>query len=354
MGKVTEKGHFLRRGAMVIGGIIAFWLGLRYLLPPVLPFVIAFLLSVATEPLGQRLKEKSGLSATASGIVVLLGVYLVLGLGCWFLGKILLRELSRLWQYLPYWAENLRPALASLREKGERLFQSLPDDLGNLLRSSADGIYGGIGRIMEKIPATMLNFFTHTAKKVPSFLLAFVTTLVAGFFMAGRLDALRRGLSRILPKPWRKHITTLWQKSRGALKGWLMAESKLSAVTFLITTSGFLFLRVPFPLLLGLCTAVVDFLPVLGAGTVLIPWALWCFVQGARLRALSLVLLYAVTITTRTMLEPRLVGKHMGIPPLLTLFSAYVGARFFGILGLVLFPLVASVVCRVREWGSGA
>ncbi len=353
MGKHTEKGHILRRGAMILGGFLAFWLGVKYLLPLLLPFALAFLLTAATEPLARRLEEKSGLSSTAAGVVVLAGCYLVLGAAVWFLSKILLRELSRLWQYLPYWAEHLRPTLATIREKTEDFFRSLPQGLGDLLRSAADGLYGGVGGLMEKLPAAALGFFTRAAKGVPAFLLGFVTTLAAGFFMAGRLSVLRRGLSRILPKPWRKTITNLWQKSRGAVKGWLLAEVKLSSVTFLLTTGGFLLLRVPWPLLLGLTTAVVDFLPVFGAGTVLLPWAIFCLIQGQRLRALALGLLYASTVLTRTMLEPRFMGKHMGIPPLLTLFAAYVGARLLGLWGLVLFPVGAAVACRLRTLGQG-
>ncbi len=338
---------------MILGGFLAFWLGAKYLLPLILPFALAFLLTAATEPLARRLEEKSGLSSTAAGIAVLLGCYLVLGAGLWFLGKILLREISRLFQYLPYWVEQLRPSLSVLREKGEKFFLSLPQGLGDLLRSATDGLYGGVGRLMEKLPATALGIFTRIAKGVPAFLLGFVTTLAAGFFMAGKLSVLRRGLSRILPKPWRKTITNLWQKSRGAVKGWLLAELKLSSVTFLLTTGGFLLLRVPWPLLLGLATAVVDFLPVFGAGTVLIPWAIFCLLQGMRLRALALGLLYAATVMTRTMLEPRFMGKHMGIPPLMTLFAAYVGARLLGLWGLVLFPVGAAVVCRLRTLGQG-
>ena len=353
MEKATEKRTLLRRGAALLGGFLAFWLGLRYLLPLILPFVLAFFLTAATEPLCRRLEEKTGLSAPAAGVAVLLVCYVLLGLGIWFLGKILLRELSRLFQYLPYWAEEFRPVLGSLREKGERLFLSLPQGIGDLLRSAADGIYGGVGHLAKKLPAAILDVFARIIKGLPAFFLGFVTTLAAGFFMAGKLSVLRKGLSRILPKPWRRAITNLWQKSRGAVKGWLLAELKLSSVTFLIATSGFLLLRVPFPLLLGLFTAVVDFLPVFGAGTVLIPWALFCLLQGQRLRAVALGLLCASAILTRTMLEPRLVGKHTGIPPLLTLFAAYVGARLLGLWGLVLFPVGAAVVCRLRILGQG-
>ena len=123
---------------------------------------------------------------------------------------------------------------------------------------------------------------------------------------------------------------------------------KLMIVSALVLTVGFLILRVDYPLLFGLIIALIDALPALGTGLILIPWALFMYLQGNSFLGTGLLLLYGAAALLRTALEPRLLGKQMGLDPLLTLLALYGGYRLLGIPGMILFPIGAMMLKQFR------
>lgn len=123
-------------------------------------------------------------------------------------------------------------------------------------------------------------------------------------------------------------------------------------VTFLIVSAGLFLLSIDAPLVLGAVIAVVDALPVFGTGTVLIPWGLWSLLQGDTVLGVGLLILYGLAAATRTSLEPRLVGKQIGLHPLLALLSMYAGFQLFGIAGMILLPLLAILARQLWTYGG--
>ena len=127
---------------------------------------------------------------------------------------------------------------------------------------------------------------------------------------------------------------------RRVLGGWLRAQLKLMVVTFVLLLTGFLLLGIQMPLVLALTVALLDALPLLGTGTVLIPWGLLAMASGSLRRGTVLLLLYGLAALTRNVLEPRLLGSQLGLSPLLTLLAIYAGYRAFGFGGMLLLPIL--------------
>ena len=141
---------------------------------------------------------------------------------------------------------------------------------------------------------------------------------------------------------------------RAALRGYVLAQGKLLLVTFGVVSLGLLAaLRRPHAVLLGALIAVVDALPVLGSGTVLLPWAAVSLLRGSGGLALGLTVTYAAAAFARSALEPRLLGRQIGLPPLLTLLSLYAGYRLFGLAGMILLPLAVLLAKQVWELAEG-
>ena len=115
-------------------------------------------------------------------------------------------------------------------------------------------------------------------------------------------------------------------------------------VSYGIVSLGFLLLNISHGLLWAALVALVDAVPLLGTGTVLLPWALVCFLQDQHFRAIGLLCIYGAAMLTRTVLEPKLVGKQLGLDPLLTLLALYLGYRFWGFAGMLLAPVLAAAV----------
>ena len=128
---------------------------------------------------------------------------------------------------------------------------------------------------------------------------------------------------------------------KGAVLGWLKAQLKLCGVTWGVLTLGFFLLKVRHAPLWALGVALVDAFPILGTGAVLVPWSLVSFLQGGTGRAFGLLTLYAAAALGRALLEPRLVGRQLGLDPLLTLLALYGGYRLWGLPGMLLAPLLA-------------
>ena len=121
------------------------------------------------------------------------------------------------------------------------------------------------------------------------------------------------------------------------LKAQLMVESVIFAVLFV----GFFILRINYAFLIALVAAVVDAIPILGTGTILIPWAIVSIILGDGVVGWGLVSLYGVCLVTRQIVEPKIVGANLGIHPVVSIISIYLGMRFFGFLGLILGPIIA-------------
>jgi predicted PurR-regulated permease PerM len=134
------------------------------------------------------------------------------------------------------------------------------------------------------------------------------------------------------------------KKLKTAVGGWLLAQGKLAAVTFGVLCAGFLLLRIRHGILWAGLIAILDALPVLGTGIVLVPWSVVAFAQGEPVLAVGLLSTYAVAAVLRSVLEPKLVGRQLGLDPLVTLVALYAGFRLWGIGGMILAPLLTAVV----------
>ena len=128
-----------------------------------------------------------------------------------------------------------------------------------------------------------------------------------------------------------------------------MAQGKLILVTYGIVSVGLMLLGIPYAFAWAILVAAVDAIPLLGTGTVLLPWALTKLLQGSPLIAAGMVVLYLAAMVTRTVLEPRFYGSHLGLDPLVMLIFLYFGYRLWGFLGIVISPLLAATTKALTE-----
>ena len=316
------------------------WLSLKYLLPLLLPFLLGTALALAAEPavglLNKRLHLPRGISAgigVGLALICLLSIFLLLG-------ALLVKELRALAGILPDLEQTAVSGLSSLENYLLKLSGKLPNMLSEPVNRSVQGFFSSgtvlVDQLTQRLPALASAVFTH----VPGSALTLGTGVLSGFMVSARLPKLRRWLMRrsfwAKLQAWRPAVTGL----RTALGGWIKAQLKLSLLSCGIVTAGLLLLRISYAPVWGVLTALVDAIPVLGTGTVLLPWAFVCLVQGNRLRALGLLLTYLVALVARTILEPRLVGRQLGLDPLMTLAALYAGFRIWGVGGMLLAPLL--------------
>ena len=334
-----------RRGSklilILIGVFLGAWVAVRYLMPVILPFLLGAGVAALAEPGVARLTGKARMPrALAAGLCVA-GIYLALGLLLYFLGSVAYRELGSLARSLPQIAASLAVPVGRLRDWIYALTDRAPGDLRPMLEGAVSSLFAGTSTLASRAVTSLLSLVSGIITRVPDGLLFLGTAILSSFMISAQFPLLRGRMLPRLQGKWAERILPALRNVRHALGGWLRAQAKLMGITFLILTAGLMILRVDYALLFGALIALVDAAPMLGTGTVLIPWSLLRFLDGDPAMGIGLLALYGVAFTTRSVLEPRLVGKHMGLNPLLTLGALYAGYRLWGVLGMFLAPLLA-------------
>ena len=314
------------------------------LLPLLLPFLLAYGAALAAEPAVAALGRKTRLPRWARSGLCVSGLFLGAGLILCFFGCILWEELLRLVGQLPGLLHRLQPVLEQLRSSLETLAQKAPDSLARpLIRWIGELFAGGAG-LLESLYGFLSGLVSGVVTGLPRLFLGLVTAVIASYMTSAALPRIKARLRRHLPAAWQEWLRRARARVRAVFGGWCRAQAKLMLLVFGLQSLGLWILGVDFPLLFGGLIALLDALPVLGTGTVLIPWALVSFLQADSLRGFGLLALYAVSSLSRSALEPHLVGKQLGLPPLLSLMAFYVGYRLFGLAGMILLPLAAVTV----------
>lgn len=339
---------FLRKTFVFLGVTLAILLAGRYLLPLVAPFLLGLAVALLAEPMVATL-AKHWKRGWAAGLGVSLTLA-VLGVIVTFVGAVTVQQLGRVGRRLPALAQSAQQALIALQDGLVQLTERAPESLRPRLQQAVLELTGDGAGLTRQLAGQLPGVLTSALGTVGSGALGLGTGIVSAYLISGRLPKLKQAVAAKLPDSWRKKTLPALRRVKVALLGWLKAQLKLCAVTWGIVGAGFLLLRIPGAIGWAAVVAVIDAIPILGTGTVLVPWAIVCFLRQESAKAIGLLCIYGVATAARTVLEPKLVGKQLGLDPLATLIALYLGFRFWGIPGLLLTPILASAAKTI--WDS--
>jgi len=322
------------------------WLFLRYLFPIALPFGLAALVALAAQPLVRflrdRLSFKQGLaSGIGVGITLAITVLVVA-----VLGALMVRQLRSLVGVIPDLESVAQEGLDSLQSWLGSLSQHAPEQIRPMLNKATENLFADGSDLLGQFATKILQMATGFVARLPDGALTIGTWLLASFMFSSKLPAIRNWLQTKMPTVWMETYLPMLRRMRHAVSGWLTAQLKLIGITFSLLCIGFFLLRISYAPIWAILIALVDSLPVLGSGLILIPWALVSFLQSDTPRAMGMLAIYALVTLARVTLEPRLVGKQLGLDPLITLAAMYTGYRLWGIGGMLLAPLLTVVVSQ--------
>ena len=323
-----------RRALMGLLGAAGLFLGVRFVLPALAPFLIGLGVAAAARGPVRRCEQALGLPRWAASFLCVGAIFAALGLGLWLLGAFVTARLGAAAQSLP---GMLRLASDALADLSDAICSRAPAGMEDAVRSWTESVT----HLGERLSDAALRLMGGAVTALPEAVLFAVTAVLSSFMLSVRLPELRQRI----PLRLREGAVRV----RSALGLWLRAQLRLSAVTLAICAAGLLLLGMPHFLGAAALTAAVDALPVLGSGTVLLPWGALCLLRGQTRRGVGLAILYAACALTRAALEPRLLGRHLGLSPLLTLAAMYTGFRLCGVPGMILFPIGAMLLGQVLE-----
>ena len=346
-----DKG-MLRRTGMLALIFLGAWLGVRYLLPILLPFLLGLMFALLAEPgvkfLRSRLRFPRGV---ASAVAVGSGFVMIFVLA-WMLGAAAYRELTVLVSTLPAFFEGISGGAERIRDWALTLVSKVPDGLAAPLRQWVTELFAGGSVLLGKVGDWAIGVAGSVMGGIPGSALMVGTTVISSFMISAQLPALKKRLRALGARQWVRKWGQALGRVKAAVGGWLKAQVKLSGITLLIVGAGLLLLRVKNVVFWAVVIALVDAVPMLGTGTILVPWCIIAFLQGDSVRAIGLLGLYLTAMLTRSALEPKLVGRHLGMNPLLTLISLYAGYRIWGVAGMIFAPILtvaAKQLTTLRE-----
>lgn len=354
-----ERGRLWARLGIRLALVALAWLLLMRvglpLLSLLMPFVLALCAAWLLNPLVRILHQRLGVSRKLTSILLIL--LILAGAGGVIVAFVwnIAQETAALaadWSSLE---RELSATLDAINTFFQGAFTLLPEQVGQAAQEALNGLGEDLltwaSDTLPDLVTALAGGAAGLASSVPSFAVAAVVFLMGSYFITADYPRLRYLATHRLPGPVRNLLSEVRAAAVSAFGGYVKAEFILSVGVFFILLAGFLLIGQPYALLLAFLLAVLDFIPILGSGTVMVPWAVVDLVTRDVRHAVELMVIWGVVALFRRMGEPKVVGDQTGLSPILSLISIYVGMRLGGVLGMVLGPVVFMVVINIIRLG---
>ena len=321
---------------------------LRFFMPFVIGWVIAMIANPLVRFLDKKLKIVRKHSSVLIVVVVLAAVIL---LGYFLISRLAIQAIS-LAKDLPELYEMATVEIQGVCARFDDIFRMLPLNVQQNWHEFTDNVGAYLSLLVQKIASPTVEVAGNVAKGIPNALVNTVVTILSSYFFIVERDKIIEFWKRYLPEGGSRYYNYLKGDVKRLIGGYFLAQFRIMFVVCAILIAGFFVLGVRYAFLLGILIAMLDFLPVFGTGTVLIPWALVKLFSADYPLALGLALLYVLSQVIRQVIQPKIVGDSMGLPPLMTLLFLYLGFKLSGIGGMILAVPLGIIVLNLYQYGA--
>lgn len=340
----------VRLTVLIVGLWLLWKVGLP-LLSLMAPFVAALITAAILHPLVHRLRRTLGGSRKLWSLLVLVLLFGLVGAA---LGGLMYAAGAQLVSLVQSW-DDLLTSLEGISQQLEQLFARFWDLVPPAFNASVNSVWDSVLEWLKNtLPEMLKGVMTYAKDKalsLPSLGLALIIYVMAAYLLTADYPDLRTAAAQRTDRRLLAFLVQVRDTALAAFGGYLKAEFLLSVGVFFILLGGFFIIRQPYGLLLALALAVMDFIPIIGAGTVMVPWAVIDLVTGNLGGAIRLMVIWGLIALFRRVGEPKFVGDQTGLSPILSLVSIYVGMRLGGVLGMILGPTVLLIVLNLVKLG---
>ncbi len=316
-----------------------------------MPFVIGWIIAMIGNPIVRYLERKLKIVRKAGSFLLVAGVLALIILGGYALMARIVSGCISFVQDAPEILEAAQRQVEFFIASFSGLRRFFPEAVWEELVTVVGSLEGSVDQIIAGIGEPTVHAAGNFAKGIPNaFVYAIITVLSSYFFIADS-DMIMESLKEMVPQPIVHYATIVKKNLMRAVGGYFAAQFKIMIVVAIILTVGFLLLGIHYSLLWAILIALLDFLPVFGTGTVLIPWAVIEFFNRQFYMGVALLVLYFVSQLVRQLIQPKIVGDSMGLPPLLTLILLYIGFRTGGVSGMILAVPLGLILIEIYKAG---
>ena len=305
-----------------------------------LPFLIAILVAMILRRPIEYLTKKMKINNKLAVIIMVCLFYGIIGFGCVWVCFKLIKEAGNIINILPDTFNLVTNSFKSNFDKLKNAYDILPDSIANRAYDIGMGMLSKTSIIITNMFDSVIDFI----KKIPAFALYACVTILATYFIASDKENMSKRLKDNLPGKWYDNMSNIINKTFGSLAQYIKAQLTLAGFTFIGSVISFLIVSQKYPFTIALVMGLLDILPIVGIGAAFLPWAFYCGVTGNIQKAVTLLIIYTILISIRQMLEPKIVSSSLGVRPIFTLFSMFLGFKIFGFLGMIFGPIIAIIL----------
>ena len=322
--------------------VVAVLLALVFFMGYIAPFVAGYVISLILSPLVGLIERKFAINrGVVTAVVILLGLGVLFAFVTLIISR-LVTEMTALVADIPFYIESLQNTFAGLRERILNAFGSAGSAL------EFDALFAGFLSFVTALLQGFIeggNFITA----IPGAIFRVILTIISAFFFIKDKELIKSSVSKLLPEKMAARGRQVRLSLLEALAGYGKGQLVIMCAVGTICIMGLTVLGSPYSLFIGIGIAVFDVLPVLGSGVILVPWSIYSFLNGDTTMGTGLLIIWALCFICRQILEPRVVGRRIGLHPLMLLMSIYLGITIIGPAGFLLGPLMVLVVKSVIQ-----
>lgn len=307
------------------------------------PFLVAIVFAIVLERSINFIVKKTKMPRKAVATILVVVSYLVIGVIAYLIISSLVREAISLSGSLPGLYEKLKANYTGIYQDIAKALSDLPDTVSSSVYKTGLELLENITKFAGNVLKGVVNFVLA----MPDVMIYVVVTFLATLFLVTDRRTIARYAEEVLPNKTYKKISAVVSGCFKTLGKYLKSQCVLICITFIELFISFVILKQSYPLTLALIVAVVDALPILGTGTVLIPWAIYSAITGNLGMGIGLMVAYIVITIVRQLIEPKIVSDNLGVHPFVTLIAMYVGFKIFGLFGLIIGPVVMVIYKNV-------
>ena len=343
----TEYKKAANLTIIAAGILLLFILFIRYALDALLPFLLGALIAAIVAPISKKISKGAKIPRKLTSAILVISLFSLISILLYLGGARLIRESGNLIERL-----SGNPAIVGdfidvflKKIENSKLSALINSDALERLGVNIDDLLSNALELMiSSISAYLPSLAVNIVAKIPSMIFFIIVFLISAFYFSTDRDTIIKGLSSFFPDSWQRRLPAVKERFQQTITGYLKAYFLIMLLTFAEIFIGLSILRVSYALLLAILIAVVDILPIIGTGTILIPWAIASFLTGDVGLGTGLLILYGVVMIVRQIAEPKIVGNSIGLHPLATLAAVYLGIKFVGFLGIFIGPIIALCV----------
>ena len=324
-----------------------------YVVHWVMPFVVGFLIALALRPVTRFVNRFVKSKGKGVALFVIAMFYMLVAFVIWLLASFLITQITDLIYTIPrlYFA-RIEPLLHEFNDWIVTNAQTLSPDVASSLSQIITNGINYIAGLIKNISVSFVQFVTRLISNFPLYMIAVIFTIVLSVFISLEYDNITAFFRRQMPDKFNE----IFEEARVFITValWKMVKSYMiiMMITFMEVYAGLSILRIKYALPIAAIVAVLDILPVLGTGSVIIPWAIVELILKNYFLGFGLLILYVTVTVMRHVIEPRIVGHQIGLHPIITITAMYAGLRLFSVAGLLIGPVVALTVKYLNDEGK--